>query len=79
MKTAQWWINECGGVLCSNCGLFFDDYYENAPNECERCGSKMYHNCEVYIDKEHRLSYFTSGKYLKESKYPEWVLKLRNK
>lgn len=78
MKAAQWWINECGGVLCSNCGLFFDDYYEPVPDRCERCGAKMYPNGEVYVDKEYRLSYMISAEYLDKSEYPEWVLELQN-
>ena len=78
-KTAQWWVNECGGVLCSNCGIFFDDYYESAPDECEKCGAKMYPNGEVYVDRKGRLSYMISDKRLDESEYPEWALKLRNK
>lgn len=76
-KTAEWWINECGGVSCSNCGLFHDDYYEPAPDKCERCGSKMTTNNKIYIHKEYRLSYLYSSHYIDESEYPDWLLKLR--
>ena len=76
-RIAEWWTNECGGVFCSHCGLFFDDYYEPAPNQCEKCGSKMTTDNDMYVDKEYRLSRICSSHYIDESKYPNWLLKLR--
>lgn len=78
-KTAEWWINECGGVFCSDCGLYYDDYYEAAPNQCPKCNKKMYANSENYVHKNFRLSSLYSCEYKDESEYPQWLLELRNK
>lgn len=32
---AEWWTNECGGMFCSNCGHFHDDYFEHPPIICK--------------------------------------------
>ena len=79
-KKAEWWINECGGVLCSNCGAFHDDYYgEPAPDSCPRCNSKMTVNNEMYVHKEGRLSLIHSSYYIDENEYPDWLLNSRKK
>lgn len=77
MKTAEWWINECGGVFCSNCGLYHDDYYEPAPDKCEKCGSTMSSNTEIYVDNYYRLSCINSTRYFDDNKCPDWLLKKR--
>ena len=78
-RAAEWWVAECGGVFCSNCGLFFDDYYGSAPNQCTCCGLQMTTNNEMYVHKEYRLSRIRSINYVEESEYPDWLLKLRRK
>lgn len=76
-KRAEWWSAEDGGVFCSNCGLFFDDYYELAPNQCEKCGSIMNENLNPTVWRDYHLS-LDGVKYAYETEYPEWLLKLRN-
>lgn len=75
---AEWWINECGGVFCSNCGLYFDDYYEPAPETCPKCNSQMTEDTEMYVHKELRLSRLRSCNYIDENEYPDWLLKVKN-
>lgn len=77
IKRAEWWSAEDGGVFCSNCGLFFDDYYEPAPDQCEKCGSIMNENLEPTVWRDYHLS-LEGVKYAHETEYPEWLLKLRN-
>lgn len=74
---AEWWSNECGGVYCSNCGYFHDDYMEPAPNQCEKCGSEMWYNMDMTVDKEYRLSSIHDLYYKELDECPEWLLKLR--
>lgn len=76
-RTAEWWTNECGGIFCSSCGLFFDDYYGPPPNQGEKCGSKMTTDNDMYVHKEYRLSRTHSVHYIDESEYPAWLLEQR--
>lgn len=76
-KAAEWWTAEDGGVFCSNCGLFFDDFYEPAPDQCKRCGSIMSENFNTMVWRDYHLS-LDKNKYAQETEYPEWLLKFRN-
>ena len=78
MSKAEWWTNECGGVLCSNCGLFHDDHFGPAPSTCPICGSRMTANDEMYVHNDYRLSTIHSNHYIDKSEYPSWLLILRN-
>ena len=74
---AEWWSNECGGVFCSNCGYFHDDYWDPAPKQCQKCGSIMSYNLAMTVDKEYRLSALNDLYYKEEDECPEWLLELR--
>ena len=79
IHTAQWWINECGGVYCSHCGEFHDDYCIPAPDTCPCCGSLMTPNEKhMIVDNKYRLSSCDSIYYLDEAEYPGWLLALRH-
>lgn len=77
-RTAKWWAYECGGVFCSYCGLFYDDYYKSVPSKCEKCDSTMTNDSKMIIDKDYRLSHTFSNHYVEEREYPDWLLELRN-
>ena len=79
MKTAEWWVSEFGGVFCSKCGQFYDDYYGELPKRCERCGLNMTNNNDTIVDKEYRLSHIGCNHYVDECEYPTWLLRFRNK
>lgn len=72
---AEWWLNDDDGKYCSNCGLFFDDYWENAPSRCPKCDSIMSTNSDMMVERKFRLS--KNCEYLDEEEYPDWLLKLR--
>lgn len=76
-NNSEWWTNECGGMFCSNCGHFHDDYFEHPPSICPECKSYMITHDEMYVDKDYRLSSIHSGYYIDESEYPNWLLKLK--
>ncbi len=78
-NTAAWWGNDDGGVFCSHCGLFHDDYLEPAPDQCKQCGSKMSDYSEIMVDRYYRLSYIHSCRYIDERLYPDWLLELRRR
>jgi hypothetical protein len=78
-KTAEWWTNECGGVFCSHCGAYFDDYYVDAPKRCDKCGSIMSYDSDMVVYKDYRLSRIFDDDYMDESEYPDWLLRLRQK
>lgn len=73
---AELWPNECGGYFCSCCGAFYDDYYEQPPIYCERCGERMLDAYNMSVDKECRLS--RDGKFVDFDEYPVWLKDLRN-
>lgn len=77
-KNAEWWTNECGGMFCSNCGHFHDDYFERPPILCPECKSHMITHDEMYIDKGYRLWSVHSTHCIDESEYPDWLLRLKN-
>ena len=74
---AEWWINECGGVFCSKCGLYHDDYFEKIPDICPSCGSLMTEDTKTMVYMDYTLSSDDIDYYLYESEYPEWLLQLR--
>lgn len=79
MKKAEWWINECGGVLCSNCGYFHDDYYYDPPKQCPSCGLEITNDSDIIIDNYYRMSKLHSAFFMDEKEYPEWLLNLKEK
>lgn len=70
---AEWWTCECGGVICSKCGWYYDDYYTPAPPRCGDCRSVMNENTEMYVHKEWRLSRLGHSRYIDEEECPEWL------
>jgi hypothetical protein len=75
----EWWPNECGGMVCSNCGTWHDDYYgENPPDVCPKCKSIMTINEDIYVHKELRISRKFDAYYIDESEYPEWLKLMRS-
>lgn len=74
---AEWWINEDGGEWCSNCGLFYDDYYTMPPNVCPQCNSNMTNETNMIVDRRYRLSSVYSAYFEDESTYPDWLQHLR--
>ena len=77
---AEWWINECGGYLCSNCGCFHDDYFgDELPDHCPKCNSKMFKSESMIVSKHYRLTLTFIDYYLDDNRHPQWLLDLRNK
>lgn len=74
---AEWWANECGGVYCSNCGLFHDDAFENPPIKCPNCCLDMTEDTDIMVHRDYRLSHIYESTYINEAEYPEWLLKFR--
>lgn len=75
---AEWWNNDDGGVFCSNCGNFYDDYWDEPPSRCDKCFSDMSKNYKINIDREYRMSISGNPCYVDEQYYPDWLLEFAN-